>query len=60
MQEANGEIKFIDEKTEDLSSKQDADAAAAEELTGSVLQTLRHNPKVVFWCLFFAFSAIGW
>lgn len=37
-----------------------AQLAAEEEHNLSVWGALTHNKTVVFWCVFFAFSAIGW
>ena len=34
--------------------------AAEEEHNLSVWRALTENKRVVFWCIFFAFSAIGW
>ena len=52
--------KKTDEAIEDIDLKQNAGIAAEEERTLSVWQTIAANPKVVFWCAFFAFSGIGW
>ena len=45
---------------EDIDLKRNASVAVEEERTLSVWQTIAANPKVVFWCAFFAFSGIGW
>lgn len=52
--------KILDAKVEDVSSDHQAETAADEEHKQSVWTILRKDPKVVFWCLFFAFSAVGW
>ena len=52
--------KVADDVIEDVDLKQNAGMAAEEERTLSVWQTIAANPKVVFWCAFFAFSGIGW
>lgn len=31
-----------------------------EEQHETVLQVIRNDPLVVFWCFFFAFSTVGW
>lgn len=46
---------------EDLAPKvEQARVAAEEEHQLSVWDALTKNKVVVFWCVFFAFSAIGW
>lgn len=52
--------KAGNETIEDADLKQNAIIAVDEERNLSVWQTIGANPKVVFWCAFFAFSAIGW
>lgn len=37
-----------------------AQLAAEEEHNLSVWRALTENKRVVFWCIFFAFSAVGW
>ena len=58
----------MDEKTqEDMTvedvyhTKQDeAAVAVAEEHSLTAWNAIVQNKRVVFWCAFFAFSAIGW
>ena len=38
----------------------EAQIAAAEEHSLSVKDALLNNKLVVFWCIFFGFSSIGW
>jgi len=52
--------KTIEEKLEDVTSDHQAEVATAEEHKQSVWEVVRKDPRVVFWCLFFAFSAVGW
>ena len=47
-------IENMDVKTEQ------AREAAAEEHSLTAWQAIRSNKRVVFWCIFFAFSCIGW
>jgi Sugar (and other) transporter len=47
-------IESINLKTEQ------AREAAAEEHTLTAWQAIRKNKRVVLWCIFFAFSCIGW
>jgi len=37
-----------------------AKEAAAEEHSLTAWQAIRSNKRVVLWCVFFAFSCIGW
>lgn len=52
--------KVLDDKVEDVSSDLQVDSVVKEEHATTVWQVIRENPKVVFWCFFFAFSAMGW
>lgn len=54
------DAKVVEDKIEDVSSDMQAETAAKDEQASSVWQVVRENPKVVFWCLFFAFSSVGW
>lgn len=54
------DVKVLEDKIEDVSSDLQIDIAAKDEQNSSVWQVVRENPKVVFWCLFFAFSSVGW
>ena len=46
---------------EDVSLNRDAAAiAAAEERSLSMGDALRNNKRILWWCFFFAMSAIGW
>lgn len=47
-------IESINLKTEQ------AREAAAEEHTLTAWQAIRRNKRVVLWCIFFAFSCVGW
>lgn len=60
-EEILGESKSADSVVEDLAPKvEQARVAAEEEHTLSVWDALCKNKSVVFWCVFFAFSAVGW
>lgn len=54
------EMRVFEDKYPDLTIDLKAEIAAIEEHKQSVRQVLEKNPRVVFWCLFFAFSAVGW
>ena len=54
------EKRSSDDHVEEILAKDQAIAATNLEHRESVWQILRKEPKVAFWCLFFAFSAIGW
>jgi len=55
------ENKAIGSVMEDVPPKiEQAQIAAEEEHNLSVWGALTQNKRVVFWCIFFAFSAIGW
>lgn len=55
------ENKAVGSVIEDVPPKiEQAQIAAEEEHNLSVWGALTRNKKVVFWCIFFAFSAIGW
>ncbi|KAK5057779.1 hypothetical protein LTR84_011780 [Exophiala bonariae] len=57
----HSENKAISSVIDDVPPKiEQAQIAAAEEHNLSVWGALTQNKKVVFWCIFFAFSAIGW
>jgi hypothetical protein len=46
---------------EDVSLKRDEAAiAAAEEHSLSMKDALLNNKRILWWCFFFAMSAIGW
>ena len=46
---------------EDVGLKtEQAREAAAEEHSLTAWQAIRSNKRVVLWCIFFAFSCIGW
>lgn len=58
----------LEEKTQETmtvediynSKHDDAAVAAAEEHSLTAWGAIASNKRVVFWCAFFAFSAIGW
>lgn len=53
--------KAADSTIENVPPKlEQARAAAEEEHRLSVWEALSKNKTVVFWCVFFAFSAVGW
>ncbi len=60
MNQSNIEMKTFPKTSEDTTVDLKAEVAAAEERRQSVWQVIRKDPRVVFWCLFFAFSAVGW
>lgn len=60
MSDYESDRKVLDGKVEDVSFDLQAESAAKEEQRADVWQVIRENPKVVFWCFFFAFSSIGW
>ncbi|RFU23972.1 hypothetical protein B7463_g12368, partial [Scytalidium lignicola] len=45
---------------EALSKINDAAVAAAEEHSMSIMDVLRNNKRIVWWCFFFSMSACGW
>jgi hypothetical protein len=45
---------------EDLSKRDEAAIAVAEEHRLSVRDVLRNDKRIVWWCFFFAMSAVGW
>lgn len=47
-------VQSVNVKTEQ------AQEAAAEEHSLTAWQAVRTNHRVVLWCIFFAFSCIGW
>jgi hypothetical protein len=64
---ANAETYMSDGKptdhaaVEDVSLKRDEAAiAAAEEHSLSMKDALLNNKRILWWCFFFAMSAIGW
>ena len=54
--------KPVDQATiEDVSFKRDEAAiASAEEHSLSMKDALLNNKRILWWCFFFAMSAIGW
>jgi hypothetical protein len=60
--EAGADPKATDVSTiEDVLGKGDnAAVAVAEEHSMTVKDAILNNKRVVCWCVFFAFSAIGW
>lgn len=60
MDQHESDLKVIESKVEDVSSDLQVESVAKDEQTCSVWQVVRDNPKVVFWCFFFAFSSVGW
>lgn len=53
--------KAADSAIENVAPKvEQARVAAEEEHQLSVWSALTTNKTVVFWCVFFAFSAVGW
>ena len=59
--DTHGQEKAADSTVEDVILKgDDAAVAVAEEHSLSVWGALSSNKRVVFWCVFFAFSCIGW
>lgn len=52
--------KVVQGKIEVISHRERAQSTVQEEEGCSVWEVIRKNPKVVFWCLFFAFSSVGW
>lgn len=55
------ENKAIGSVIEDVPPKlEQAQLATEEEHNLSVWGALTQNKNVVFWCIFFAFSAVGW
>lgn len=63
--EKDGDIqdqsKAADAAIENVAPKvEQARLAAAEEHQLSVWEALTKNKVVVFWCVFFAFGAVGW
>ena len=56
------DAKPLDHATiEDVSLKRDdAAIAVAEEHSLSMKDALRNNKRILWWCFFFAMSAIGW
>lgn len=55
------ESKAADLAIEHVAPKlEQAQIAAAEEHNLSVWEALTQNKTVVFWCIFFSFSAVGW
>lgn len=60
MDRTNIEMESFDHKTEVVTVDLKARVATNEERRQSVWHTVKKDPRVVFWCLFFAFSAVGW
>ncbi|KAK7899976.1 hypothetical protein LTR67_003722 [Exophiala xenobiotica] len=59
--DVRGGSKATDSAIEDVAPKvEQARVAAEEEHQLSVWSALTTNKTVVFWCVFFAFSAVGW
>jgi hypothetical protein len=57
----NHDGKPVDTIIEDVGPKvEQARIAADEEHNLSVRDALSQNKLVVFWCVFFAFSCVGW
>jgi hypothetical protein len=56
--EANVEDLTIHD--EGLSKRDEAAIAVAEEHGLSMSDVLRNDKRIVWWCFFFAMSAIGW
>lgn len=54
------DTKVLEDKIEDVSSDLQVDNTTKDEQNSPVWHVVRENPKVVFWCLFFAFSSVGW
>jgi len=53
-------MESFDHKIEVVTVDLKARVATNEERRQSVWHTVKKDPRVVFWCLFFAFSAVGW
>ena len=60
MDRSEVEMRTFEDNAEDVTIDLKAEVAATEERRQSVWQAIRKEPCVVFWCLFFAFSAVGW
>jgi hypothetical protein len=59
--DVRGGSKATNSAIEDVAPKvEQARVAAEEEHQLSVWSALTTNKTVVFWCVFFAFSAVGW
>jgi hypothetical protein len=57
----NDENKAADSIIEHVGPKvEQARLAAEEEHSLSVWEAISKNRKVVFWCVFFAFSGVAW
>lgn len=55
------EDKAVNANIEDVAPKlEQAILAAEEEHNLTAWQAISQNKLVVFWCVFFAFSAVGW
>ncbi len=57
----------VEAKTNEISTHNEiifkadeAAVAAAAEHTLTLSDVLRHHRRIVYWCLFFSMSAIGW
>ena len=51
----------LDETVEDVELKTElVREAAAEEHSLSAWQAIASHKRIVFWCIFFAFSGVGW
>ena len=61
-QETKTESKVEDITIHDevLAKGDEAALAVAEEHRLSVKDVLRHDKRIVWWCFFFAMSAVGW
>ena len=60
-EEIYDESKGADSTVEHVAPKlEQARIATEEEHNLGVWQAISENKSVVFWCVFFAFSAIGW
>jgi len=60
MDRSHLEMGTLDDKIEDTTIDLKATMAMNGEHRQSVWQVMVKEPRVVFWCLFFAFSAVGW
>lgn len=60
MDRSDIEMETFHSKVEDATIDLKARLGTKEEHKQSVWQVMKKDPRVVFWCLFFAFSAVGW
>ena len=45
---------------ENLTKRDEAAIAVAEEHRLSIRDVIQHNKRIIWWCFFFSMSAVGW